>query len=254
MMSPEPQNAAATGISVIVPAGSDAELLRRCLDALDRQTVPAAEILAVTDPETPTDVSGVVCDHGVSPVPTGPDVLPASAGFDAASNPVLLRVNPRSNPAPDHLERLLEVWDLANSRTRGFSVVGVSGPTRFEIPGRRGDLLSGTYRRAHGSSVGRILGHQPFYGSNYSIRRDWWCSVRRSIRAAGARVAEDVHLSFAVRPGETIWYAPELCIAAQPELRIPDKVREGIRTLAVNLLSESTTTRRTERMAAGEDR
>ena len=253
MMSPEPQNAAATGISVIVPAGSDAELLRRCLDALDRQTVPAAEILAVTDPETPTDVSGVVCDHGVSPVLTGPDVLPASAGFDAASNPVLLRVNPRSNPAPDHLERLLEVWDLANSRTRGFSVVGVSGPTRFEIPGRRGDLLSGTYRRAHGSSVGRILGHQPFYGSNYSIRRDWWCSVRRSICAAGARVAEDVHLSFAVRPGETIWYAPELRVAAQPELRIPHKVREGIRTLAVNLLSESTTTRRTERMTVEDE-
>ncbi|MCL0245422.1 glycosyltransferase [Corynebacterium sp. CCM 8835] len=256
MMSPESPDRPEVGaqaISVVVPAGHDAELLRRCLDGLGRQTLPAREIIVVTDPGTPGEVSGVTAVHDVITVSGAPGVLPAWAGFDAASGPVLLRVNPRSTPAPDHLARLVSAWDRASARTPGFAVVGVSGPTRLEIPGWRGELLSGAYRRAHGASVGRILGHQPFYGMNYSLRRDWWCSVRRSVREAGARVSEDVHLSFAVRPGETIWYAPELCVAARPGPGLPGKVRDGVRTLAVNLLSESPSTRRSDRMPA-EDR
>ncbi|MBV7293833.1 glycosyltransferase family 2 protein [Corynebacterium sp. TAE3-ERU16] len=250
MMSPESPDRPEVGaqeISVIVPAGHDAELLRRCLDALDRQTLPTREIIVVTDPETPGGVFGVTAVHDVITVPSVPGILPTWTGFDAASGPVLLRVNPRSTPAPDHLARLVSAWDRASAQTSGFTVVGVSGPTRLEIPGWRGELLSGAYRRAHGASVGRILGHQPFYGMNYSLRRDWWCSVRRPVRAAGARVSEDVHLSFAVRPGETIWYAPELRVAARPGPGLPGKIRDGVRTLAVNLLSESPTTRRSDR-------
>ncbi|MBI8999786.1 glycosyltransferase family 2 protein [Corynebacterium sp. CCM 9185] len=257
MMSPgssDRPGAGAQEISIIVPAGHDAELLRRCLDALDRQTIPVREVIVVTDPGTPSGVSGVAAAHDVITVSTDQYVLPTWTGFDAASGTVLLRVNPRSNPAPDHLVRLISAWDRACTQTPGFTVVGVSGPTRFEIPGWRGDLLSGVYRRAHGASVGRILGHQPFYGTNYSLRRDWWCSVRRSVREAGVRVSEDVHLSFAVRPGETIWYAPELCVAARPGPGVPGKVRDGVRTLAVNLLSESPTTRRWDRSSVEEER
>ncbi|MCK7637241.1 glycosyl transferase family A [Corynebacterium pygosceleis] len=236
-----------------MPAGHDTGLLDRCLGGLARQTDPAGEVIVVTTVRTSGMMAATIAGHDVTTITAGTGVLPTWAGFDAATHPTIVRVNPRSNPAPDHLSRVSRVWERARPRTPGFTVVGVSGPTRFEIPGRRGDLLSDSYRRAHGASVGRILGHQPFYGTNYSLSRDWWWSVRRLVCAAGPRVSEDVHLSFAVRPGETIWYDPELRVAARPDPALPGKVRDGIRTLTVNLLGEPPHERRFGRMTAEGD-
>ena len=61
-------------------------------------------------------------------------------------------------------------------------------------------------------SVGSALGHPPLFGTNSSFRTEWWQAVGSTLDLADTESHDDIQLSFAVRPGETIRFVPELVV------------------------------------------
>ncbi|MCK7676789.1 glycosyltransferase family 2 protein [Corynebacterium sp. CCM 9186] len=235
-------------LGVVIPCLNDAELLTRCLRALHRQTVPATEILVVDNGNT-DDSAAVARDHGARVIeePRRGITWATRTGFDAAVSDVMLRTDADVEPGPDFLERLHRAWDLAEDQTRSGAsrrrVIGVTGSGRFELPGRWGPLASAVYLGAYRASVGSTIGHQPFFGTNYCIRRDWWLEVRDSVDMSDTEVHEDMHLSFAVRPEETVWLQSDLTLtmdgrAVEPGSQMLRRFRRGFHTIAVNWRSE----------------
>lgn len=203
-------------ISVIIPCLDDAVLLRRCLDSLASQEVPPAEIIVVDNGSH--DDSAVVARAGGARVVTELRrgiTWATRSGFDAATGEILLRLDADVALAPDFLARVHAAWDAAEV-SPGRRVVGVTGTARFELPGRIGELIAGIYLGAYRWSVGSALGHHPLYGTNCSVRADWWREIRDRIDSADTYAHDDMQLSFAVRPDETVWFQPDLTLLTDP--------------------------------------
>ncbi|AGF71712.1 glycosyltransferase family 2 protein [Corynebacterium halotolerans] len=214
-------------ISVIIPCLNDAALLRRCLASFSAQEVPPDEVIVVDNGST-DDSADVARTAGarVVPEPRRGITWATRAGFDAAAGDILLRVDADAAAAPDFLARLHAAWDAADA-SPGRRVVGVTGTARFEVPGVLGDLASRAYLGAYRFSVGSTLGHHPFFGTNYSLRADWWREVRGQIDSADTYAHEDMQISFAVRPDETVWFQRDLTLDMDP------RALHGTRQLAV---------------------
>lgn len=211
-----PPSVPARTLSVIIPCLDDAVLLRRCLTHLGEQDTPPDEVIVVDNGST-DDSAEVARAAGarVVPEPRRGITWATHTGFDAATGDVLLRIDADVAPAPDFLTRVHAAWDAAE-RSPGRRVVGVTGTARFELPGRAGDVASGLYLGAYRLSVGSALGHHPFYGTNYSVRADWWREVRDLVDSADTYAHEDMQLSFAVRPDETVWLQRDLTLDMDP--------------------------------------
>lgn len=199
-------------ISVVVPCLNDADLLRRCLDSLAAQDTPADEIIVVDNGSTDDSVE-VATRAGARVIhePRRGITWATHAGFDAATGDILARTDADACAAADYLTRLHAAWDAAD-RSPGRRVVGVTGTARFEIPGWRGDLASAAYLTAYRRSVGAALGHHPLFGTNYSVRADWWREIRPCLDSADTFSHEDMQMSFEVRPDETVWFQPDLTL------------------------------------------
>lgn len=226
-MSDAPVSAGRPALSVIIPCLNDAQLLDRCLLSLRAQTITPAEIMVVDNGST-DDSAAVARRHGARVVdePRRGITWATKAGFDAAEGDVLMRIDADVELAPDYLERVRDIWRRA-ATSPGRRVVGMTGSARFEIPGRAGDIATAAYLGAYRRSVGLALGHQPLFGTNYSIRADWWASVRDEVDMSDTYVHEDMQLSFAVREDETIWLQRDLVVA------MDDRALHGVRQIAV---------------------
>ncbi len=214
-------------ISVIIPCLNDATLLRRCLSSLRAQEVPPNEVIVVDNGST--DDSAEVAHAAGARVITEPRrgiTWATRAGFDAGEGDVLLRIDADVEAAPDYLARLHATWDAADA-SPGRRVVGVTGSARFELDGRVGDVAAGVYLGAYRLTVGSALGHYPFFGSNYSLRADWWREIRDQIDSSDTFVHEDMQISFAVRPHETVWLQRDLTLEMDP------RALRGARQIAV---------------------
>lgn len=203
-------------ISVIIPCLDDAELLRRCLDSLASQEVPPGEIIVVDNGSA--DDSAAVARAGGARVVTEARrgiTWATRSGFDAATGDILLRIDADVTLPPDFLARVHAAWDAVEA-SPGRRVVGVTGTARFELPGRIGDLATGVYLGAYRWSVGSALGHYPLHGTNCSVRADWWREIRGWIDSADTYAHDDMQLSFAVRPDETVWFQRDLTLSTDP--------------------------------------
>lgn len=191
-------------------------LLRRCLTSLAAQEVPADEIIVVDNGST-DDSAAVARAAGARVIiePRRGITWATRTGFDAAAGDVLLRTDADVELAPDFIARLHAAWDAADA-SPGRRVVGVTGTARFELPGRAGELAARLYLGAYRASVGSALGHHPLFGTNYSVRADWWAEIRDGIDSADTYAHEDMQISFAVRPGETIWLQRDLSVLTDP--------------------------------------
>lgn len=199
-------------ISIVIPCLDDAHLLRRCLASLQAQETPADEIIVVDNGST-DDTAAVAAQTGARVItePRRGITWATHAGFDAAEGDILERVDADVHAPADYLTRLHAAWDAAD-RSPGRRVVGVTGVARFELPGWRGDLASAIYLSAYRRSVGSALGHHPLFGTNYSVRRDWWEAIRPRLDSADTFSHEDMQMSFEVRPDETVWFQPDLTL------------------------------------------
>lgn len=229
-------------ISIIIPCWNDAVLLDRCLQALHAQQVRPDEIIVVDNGST-DDSAAVAHAHGarVLSEPRPGITWATQTGLHAATGDVLARIDADVAPAPDYLARLHDTWDAAerSQHQGGRKVVGVTGSGRFEIPGWRGDLLSRLYLGAYQATAGLALGHYSFFGTNYSIKREWWLEIAPAVDFSDTEVHEDMHLSFAVRPTETIWWQPDLILdmdarALRGVRQLRRRFRRGFHTVFTN--------------------
>src|SRR5690606_1619684 len=81
-------------VSVVIPVKDDADLLRRCLHALSRQSVPADEILIVDNASTDASAQ-VAIDAGATVVRCETPGIPAASayGYDRATGQIILRLD-----------------------------------------------------------------------------------------------------------------------------------------------------------------
>lgn len=226
-------------VSVVIPCLDDAALLRRCLASLAEQEMPAEEIIVV-DNGSSDDSAEVARAGGARVVPELRRGITwaTRTGFDAATGDVLLRLDADVTLAADFLARVHAAWDAAEV-SPGRRVVGVTGTARFELPGRLGDLAARIYLGAYRRSVGSALGHHPLYGTNCSVRADWWREIRGRIDSADTYAHDDMQLSFAVRPGETVWFQQDLTLLTDPRplygtRQLLVRFHRGMHTMLVN--------------------
>lgn len=233
-------------ISIVIPCLNDAELLQHCLQSLARQTVPATEIIVVDNGST-DDSAAVAEKYGaiVVPEPRRGITWATATGFDHATGDVLVRTDADIIAPPDFVERLHRAWDAADA-SPGRTVVGVTGSARFMFPphlSALGDFISRLYLGAYQRSVGSALGHFPFFGTNYSLRARWWDEVSPRIDFADTYVHEDIHLSFAVRPHETVWFQPDVSVdmdarAVKGLRQLVVRFRRGVHTMFVHFRTQ----------------
>ena len=89
-------------LSVVIPVKDDADLLERCLTALDRQVVPALEVIVVDNGSTDHSVR-VALRHGARVIveATPGIAAAASAGYDTARGDVVVRCDADTLAPPD---------------------------------------------------------------------------------------------------------------------------------------------------------
>lgn len=199
-------------VSIVIPCLDDAVLLRRCLASLHDQVRRPDEVIVVDNGST--DASATVAREAGAIVVEEPRrgiTWATRTGFDAATGDVLVRTDADVRAPVDYVERLHAAWDEAE-HSAGQDVVGVTGTARFEIPGWRGEVISRLYVGAYRRAVGLALGHPPLFGTNYSIRAEWWRAVRDDVDSADTFAHEDMQISFRVGPQETVWFDPALTL------------------------------------------
>lgn len=180
-----------TSLSVVIPCKDDAELLSRCLDSLERQTLAPLEIIVIDNNST-DDSAAVAERHGTTviaePVPGIPAA--ASTGYDAARGDVIVRCDADSILPPDWLERIAAAFDADEG------LAAVTGPGDFyELRPMAGRLLGSLYFWPFLLVTGAALAQWPLYGSNMAMRRTAWESVRSSVHRGDPEMHDDMDLS-----------------------------------------------------------
>ncbi|SDL61960.1 Glycosyltransferase involved in cell wall bisynthesis [Corynebacterium mycetoides] len=205
-------------IGLVVPCLNDAALLARCLDSFTSQTRPFDRVIVVDNGST-DESADVARSAGATVVAEARRGITwaARAGYDEAAAlglDLIVRTDADAWADPTYTARLLQAWDQARAPRK--EVVGITGSARFDIPGWRGRIASRAYLGAYRLSVGAALGHPPFFGTNCSLTTSWWCDIRGALDPADTESHDDIQLSFAVRPHETVVFRPELAVGMDP--------------------------------------
>ncbi|WP_040356900.1 glycosyltransferase [Corynebacterium capitovis] len=212
-------------LALVIPCLDDATLLARCLDSFARQTRPP-EMVIVVDNGSRDESVDVARSRGVIVIsePHRGVTWAARAGYDEAARrgaDIIVRTDADAWADASFCQSLLDVWGSAHARKR---VVGITGPAEFDLP-RLSRAASALYLGAYRASVGSALGHAPFFGTNCSFTAAWWLSVRDSIDPSDTASHDDIALSFAVRPDETVLYRPH------PALHMDARALRGLTQL-----------------------
>lgn len=222
-------------VSIVIPVKNDAELLPRCLAALEAQSRPADEIIVVDNGST--DGSDEVATRAGARVihePRPGIPAAAAAGADAASSTVIARLDADCIPPRDWVSVIAEYFaahpDVA-AITGG--AVFIDGPR----PLRR--LLAVLYLGAYYLTAVPVLGHMPLFGSNDAFRRDAWLEVAREVHRGDSEVHDDFDLSFHLGPDRPIRFVRQMRmgISMRPfadARAFAKRTRRGGHTIAVH--------------------
>lgn len=179
-------------VSIVIPVKDDAQHLRRCLDALHRQTRRADEIIVV-DNDSTDESAAVAAIFGAIVVHCAEPGVPAASarGYDAARGDLILRLDADSLPSASWVESVVEAF----AQRPGVSVF--SGGARFVdgSPALRSPLAV-AYLLAYVAVCTPSLGHLPLFGSNLAFRRAAWVDVRAHVRRDDPERHDDLDLAF----------------------------------------------------------
>ena len=221
-------------VSVVIPVRDDADLLRRCLQALAQQTLAPLEVIVV-DNGSHDETADVAREAGavlVRQPETG--VLAASAaGYDVAIGDILARLDADCVPAADWIQAVVDAFaDPAVAAVTGGAHL-VEGPARL----RR--LVPAAYLTAYFAVLTVTLGHVPLFGSNMAMRRYAWSDVSAEVHRHDELVHDDLDIAFHLGEAHRIRYASDLSvgISARPfgDLRsFAHRIRRGYHTVVIH--------------------
>jgi len=187
----------------------DARMLERCLDALERQSRPADEVVVV-DNGSSDDSAAVAIAHGARVVAESIRGIPraASAGYDAARGEVIARLDADSVPGPDWLERIERTF----REHRGVDFV--TGDPRFTganaVVHWVGEHL---YIGAMYAVLSVLFGHAPLFGSNMAMRAEAWRTLSPEVHRDAQRIHDDLDLTLHIRPEMGVLHDRRLVVA-----------------------------------------
>lgn len=243
-------------ISVIIPCLNDARLLDRALTSLNQQTIAADEILVVDNGST-DDSAEVAKRHGARVVaePRRGITWATQTGFNNASGDILFRTDADIVAPSDLIAKMHAAWNAADQSQRATGareVVAVTGTATFELPAPWDRIASKSYVGAYRSSTKSALGHNPMFGTLYSIRASWWHTVKESVDFSDTFVHEDMHLSFQVRPTQTVWYQDDLEVVMDGRAlfgakQVMTRFKRGFHTMFTNFRTQSPPIRLSQR-------
>jgi glycosyltransferase involved in cell wall biosynthesis len=238
-------------ISVIVPSYNDAELLHGCLEAIAAQSRPADEVIVVDNAseDNTADVAIAAGARVVHEARRG--ILSAtSAGFDAATGDLLLRLDADSVPPVDWIARVAEAFESDPD------LDALSGPGDYYGSSRLVHWVAEhVYIGAYSRIVGALLGHPVLFGSNLALSASAWHDVRSRVHRETREVHDDFDIAINLTPGSRIRFDPTLRVAvsARPFATVSGIARRfdwAFKTMAINHHDESLWRRRRQWVAA----
>ncbi|RFA15932.1 hypothetical protein B7R22_05755 [Subtercola boreus] len=236
--------APSTSVSVVIPARNDADALANCLAALAAQTRLPDEIIVVDNGST-DDTADVARSFGARVVTQQVQGIPAAstAGYDAALNEVICRLDADSMPPPNWIGEGIRIL------VDNAGIDAVTGPATFYDGPRRGSrLIARLYLGGYFSAFRLALGTTPLFGSNFFLRRKAWQEVRHAVHRSGLRLHDDLDLTIHLTPGHRIAFERtiSLGISFRPFTRVRTyglRVQRGFWTMIRNWPRSSPTLR-----------
>lgn len=253
MTHPAAPRAGTSTVSVVIPVKDDDRALRRCLDALARQTRPADEVIVVDNGSS--DASALVArDAGARVVRCDRTGIPAASatGYDAATGDVILRLDADCVPAPNWVETMTDAFDR---RPDVDAFTGharfVDGPRVLRMP------LAAVYLGCFALVMVPTLGHVPLFGSNLGLRGSAWRAVRDEVHRDDAELHDDIDLAFHVGDVGRIRYLPRarMGISMRPfgdARAFVRRIAMGFRTVTVHWPEDFPPKRWARRLRSGE--
>lgn len=243
-------------VSVIIPCFNDATLLDRALASLNQQSIAADEILVVDNGSTDNSAE-VAKRHGARVVEESKRGITwaTQTGFNNATGDILFRTDADIVAPQDLIAKLHAAWNAADESqqaTGAREVAAVTGSATFELPAPWNRIASKSYIGAYRSSTKSALGHNPMFGTLYSIRASWWQTVKETVDFSDTFVHEDMHLSFQVRPNETVWYQDDLEVLMDGRAlfgfkQVITRFKRGFHTMFTNWRTQSPPIRLSQR-------
>lgn len=173
--------------------------MRRCLDALMRQSVAPDEIIVVDNNSTDETAEIASSYSGVTVVSEtrAQGITPArNTGIDAANGDVICRIDADTIVPPHWVASVRQHFDQRPEKLD--RIYGVTGSASFNLRGPRWlQTVTGVCLLDIGFFAPTwimLLGHPNLYGSNMAITKHAWLAVR-DIVSTDDNTHEDVDLS-----------------------------------------------------------
>ncbi len=203
-------------ISVVIPCRNDAEFLRKCLLALQKQERPADRIIVVDNGST-DESAAVAREAGVELIDEPlVGIWPAAArGYDAAlpTSDIIARLDADSRPHPDWLARI-------ESAFNSDAALGVlTGGAEFYGAGRVISYLGEHWYIGGGRVwVNLWLGIPLVFGSNFAMRAAIWERARTVVHRENPRIHDDLDLTIHLRESDGVRWDRSLTmpVSARP--------------------------------------
>lgn len=222
-------------LTVVIPVRNDAALLRRCLSALEQQSILPDEIIVVDNGSTDESASvalefdvRLIAEHRVG------IAAASSAGYDLATDGLIARLDADCVPGPSWVEAIHEAFlrhpDAA--AVTGWASF-IDGPARLRRPATV--LYLGLYY----GLVGLALGHAPVFGSNLAMRTETWRAIASDVHRSDTLMHDDMDLAMHIGPRRRIVFdrSLEMGMSMRP-LRVSNgaglRVHRGIHTIVAH--------------------
>lgn len=243
-------------VSVVIPCYNDAAFLERALISLSTQTRQPHQVIVVDNNSTDTTSAVAGAFAGVELLYEHKQgILPATTtGYNAATGDVIVRIDADTHPSESFIADITHMWEriFSYNQYAPKKVVAAIGNAKFDNPGLLGRVASRAYMGAYYATTRSALGHYPLFGTNFSMITSWWQDIRASVDTTVQEVHDDLHLSFALRPDETVWFQQDLCVRMDGRAlvgwnQLARRFWRGVRTVGINFRHQAPPIRLSQR-------